>query len=57
MANNPIYTKVMDVKGSYGSGRPKAQLAILPGTTHYEIFMSPKLVAVVNPFLDAVTPN
>jgi pimeloyl-ACP methyl ester carboxylesterase len=35
------------------SGMSKSQLAILPGTTHYDIFMSPALPAVVNAFLDA----
>ncbi|HUP87944.1 MAG TPA: alpha/beta hydrolase [Longimicrobiales bacterium] len=36
-----------------GSGRPKSQLAILPGYTHYNIFMAPMLwesaVAFLNP--------
>jgi pimeloyl-ACP methyl ester carboxylesterase len=32
---------------------PAARLAILPGTTHYDIFASPLLAAVVTPFLDA----
>jgi pimeloyl-ACP methyl ester carboxylesterase len=36
-----------------GSGRPKAQLAILPATTHYDIFMSLALATIVTPFLDA----
>ncbi len=36
-----------------GTGRPPAQLAILPHTTHYDIFVSPALPAVVTPFLDA----
>jgi pimeloyl-ACP methyl ester carboxylesterase len=40
-----------------GSGRPKAQLAILPATTHYDIFMSPALATVVTPFLDASMPK
>ena len=35
-----------------GSGRPKSQLAILPGLTHYTIFNAPALAAVVIPFLD-----
>jgi pimeloyl-ACP methyl ester carboxylesterase len=35
-----------------GSGRPTAQLAVLPGTTHYDIFSSPALSAAVIPFLD-----
>lgn len=36
-----------------GSGRPASQLAILPGTTHYNIFYSPALVTAVTSFLDA----
>jgi pimeloyl-ACP methyl ester carboxylesterase len=36
-----------------GSARAQAQLAILPGTTHYDIFISPALAAAVNGFLDA----
>jgi pimeloyl-ACP methyl ester carboxylesterase len=36
-----------------GSGMPDARLAILPGTTHYNIFSSPILASVVTPFLDA----
>ena len=36
-----------------GSNIPNARLAILPGTTHYNIFSSPELVAAVTPFLDA----
>jgi pimeloyl-ACP methyl ester carboxylesterase len=36
------------------SGRPKGQLAILPGTTHYTIFDSPALVEPVIAFLDGV---
>lgn len=35
-----------------GSGRPDAQLAILPGLTHYTIFSAPALAAAVIPFLD-----
>lgn len=35
------------------SGVSNAQLAILPNTTHYDIFYSPALVATVLPFLDA----
>ncbi len=34
-----------------GSRRPVSQLAILPGTTHYSIFTSPLLPAIVTPFL------
>jgi pimeloyl-ACP methyl ester carboxylesterase len=40
-----------------GSGMPSARLAILPGTTHYTIFSSPALIALVTPFLDATTPG
>ena len=36
-----------------GSGMAKSQLAILPGTTHYTIFASSALAAVVTPFLNA----
>ena len=36
-----------------GSARSTARLAILPGTTHYDIFVSPALPAAVVPFLDA----
>lgn len=36
-----------------GSGMSNARLAILPATTHYNIFSSPQLAAVVAPFLDA----
>lgn len=39
--------------GLDGSGRSINQLAILPGTTHYNIDSSPRLVTVVMPFLDA----
>ena len=37
------------------SNRPVARLAILPGTTHYDVFMSPLLAPAVIPFLDAPT--
>ena len=40
--------------GVDGSGRPTARLAILPGTTHYDIVASPALAPAVLPFLDAV---
>jgi pimeloyl-ACP methyl ester carboxylesterase len=36
-----------------GSDRPAAQLAILPGSTHYDLFASPALAAAVVAFLDA----
>ena len=39
--------------GLDGSGRPVAQLAILPGLTHYNINSSPALALAVTPFLDA----
>ena len=39
-----------------GSGMPNARLAILPATTHYDIFFSPMLVSIVTPFLDAPMP-
>lgn len=35
-----------------GSGRPKSQLAILPGLTHYNIFAAPILAETVIRFLD-----
>jgi len=35
------------------SNRPVARLAVLPGTTHYDVFLSPLLAPVVIPFLDA----
>ena len=34
-----------------GAGRPRAQLAVLPGTTHYDIGVSPALADAVNRFL------
>ena len=40
-----------------GSGMPNARLAILPGTTHYNIFFSPALASAVTPFLDAPLPE
>ena len=43
--------------GMDGSGRPLAQLAILPGLTHYSISASPALAAVVTPFLDLPMPG
>jgi pimeloyl-ACP methyl ester carboxylesterase len=39
-----------------GAGMPNAQLAILPGTTHYNIFYSPALAPTVIPFLDSPMP-
>ncbi len=40
-----------------GSGMSKARLAILPATTHYNIFSSPTLASTVTPFLDAPRPK
>jgi pimeloyl-ACP methyl ester carboxylesterase len=42
--------------GLDGSGRPVAELAILPGLTHYNISSSPALATAVSPFLDAPMP-
>ncbi len=39
--------------GLDGSRRPEAQLAILPGLTHYTISGAPALAMVANQFLDA----
>ncbi len=40
-----------------GSGRPaRAQLAILPGATHYDIFSRPELAAAALRFLEAPMP-
>jgi pimeloyl-ACP methyl ester carboxylesterase len=40
-----------------GSAMPASRLAILPATTHYEIFSSPALASAVAPFLDAPMPE
>lgn len=40
-----------------GSNMPKSRLAILPATTHYNIFESPALAPLVVPFLDAPLPD
>ncbi len=40
-----------------GSGMPTARLAVLPGTTHYNILSSPLLAPVVTSFLDAPMPR
>jgi uncharacterized protein YndB with AHSA1/START domain/pimeloyl-ACP methyl ester carboxylesterase len=40
-----------------GSGKSRSQLAIIPGTTHYEIFMSAKLATIVTSFLGAPMPR
>ncbi len=39
-----------------GSERLVAQLAVLPGLTHYSINSSPALATAVTPFLDAPMP-
>ena len=43
--------------GMDGSARPAAQLAILPGQTHYDIALSSSLAAVITRFLDAPMPK
>ena len=40
-----------------GSGMSNARLAILPATTHYNIFFSPTLASTVTPFLDTPMPE
>jgi pimeloyl-ACP methyl ester carboxylesterase len=40
-----------------GAGRPTAQLAILPESTHYNILASPSLATIVSQFLDTPAPN
>ena len=40
-----------------GSGMPDSRLAILPATTHHDIFSSPTLASTVAPFLDAPVPE
>ena len=39
------------------AGMTQHRLAILPGTTHYDIFSSPALSSTVTPFLDAPMPE
>jgi pimeloyl-ACP methyl ester carboxylesterase len=39
--------------GLDGSGRPTARLAIVPGTTHYDLLSSGIVAALVQPFLNA----
>jgi pimeloyl-ACP methyl ester carboxylesterase len=36
-----------------GSDRPASRLAVLPGTTHYDVFASPLLPPILDAFLDA----
>jgi len=43
--------------GLDGSLRPNAQLAILPGTTHYDILSYPSLAAIVTEFLNSSMPE
>lgn len=43
--------------GMDGSGRSTAQLAVLPGMTHYNILSFPTLDALVTKFLDAPGPK
>lgn len=31
---------------------PRSRLAIIPGRTHYDIFLAPELVGTIRPFLD-----
>jgi pimeloyl-ACP methyl ester carboxylesterase len=40
-----------------GSGRPTAQLAVLPGCTHYNILSSPVIATIMKAFLDATSPK
>jgi pimeloyl-ACP methyl ester carboxylesterase len=40
-----------------GSGMSNARRAVLPATTHYNIFSSPTLASTVTPFLDAPIPE
>jgi pimeloyl-ACP methyl ester carboxylesterase len=35
-----------------GAAQPASQLAIIPGQTHYNLFMSPVLSSVIKPFFD-----
>lgn len=39
--------------GLDGSLRPRSRLAIVPGTTHYDLFATPIVADIVAPFLDA----
>jgi pimeloyl-ACP methyl ester carboxylesterase len=43
--------------GLDGTGRPTAQLAVLPGLTHYNIGSAPSLAPALIPFLDAPVPQ
>ena len=62
-ADSIVPTHIADVYAALGGGlhdatwdgsqRPVNQLAVLPGTTHYDIALSPALVPLVLPFLSA----
>lgn len=43
--------------GLDGSSRPQARLAIVPGTTHYNLVATPVAAELVAPFLDAELPQ
>ena len=43
--------------GLDGSGRPPGRLAILPGTTHYDLLALPGLATLITSFLDAPAPE
>ncbi|WP_265518672.1 alpha/beta fold hydrolase [Nitratireductor luteus] len=43
--------------GLDGSLRPQARLAIVPGTTHYNLVATPVVAELVAPFLDAELPQ
>nr|MDQ2830702.1 alpha/beta hydrolase [Chloroflexota bacterium] len=43
--------------GLDGSLRPAAQLAILPGCTHYDVIADPALAPLVTPFLESAMPR
>ncbi len=47
----------LPVAGWDGSGMSSARLAILPATTHYDIFSSPRPASTAAPFLDAPMPE
>ncbi len=43
--------------GLDGSLRPVAQLAILPGRTHYDLIADPALAPLITPFLESAMPR
>jgi pimeloyl-ACP methyl ester carboxylesterase len=65
-ADSVIPAHIVEFYGLLGGGKgdagwdgarmPAARLAVLPGTTHYNILTSPLLVPAVTPFLDAPVP-